>query len=308
MSTLAVVDIGSNSIKVSVLDRQNGREVLRASESVRLFSSAGGKSSLTAEVLEAGAQAVARLVAIAREQKADPIVLLGTSALRECDNRGDFDARLRALTGLNLTLVSGEVEARLAADGVRSDPALAGYQHIFAFDLGGGSLEVMEIRGQRCTLARSFPLGSVRLTQTLLDGAPGPISESAQAAFRTEVLHSLGEVIPSQVAERALIVGAGGAFAVIALYLEALGESPVGGRLPLLRIRELKDKLCRMTADERRTLPGIPADRLDIMAAALLTLCILADLTGAEAFQLTHRGVRHGMVQLLMGESGKLFS
>jgi exopolyphosphatase/guanosine-5'-triphosphate,3'-diphosphate pyrophosphatase len=308
MSTLAVVDIGSNSIKVSVLDRQNGREVLRASESVRLFSSAGGKSSLTAEVLEAGAQAVARLVAIAREQKADPIVLLGTSALRECDNRGDFDARLRALTGLSLTLVSGEVEARLAADGVRSDPALASYQHIFAFDLGGGSLEVMEIRGQRCTLARSFPLGSVRLTQTLLGGASGPISESAQSAFRADVLQSLGEVIPPQVAERALIVGAGGAFAVIALYLEALGESPVGGRLPLLRIRELKDKLCRMTADERRTLPGIPADRLDIMPAALLTLCILADLTGAEAFQLTHRGVRHGMVQLLMGESGKLFS
>jgi exopolyphosphatase/guanosine-5'-triphosphate,3'-diphosphate pyrophosphatase len=308
MSTLAVVDIGSNSIKVSVLDRQNGREVLRASESVRLFSSAGGKSSLTAEVLEAGAQAVARLVAIAREQKADPIVLLGTSALRECDNRGDFDARLRALTGLSLTLVSGEVEARLAADGVRSDPALASYQHIFAFDLGGGSLEVMEIRGQRCTLARSFPLGSVRLTQTLLGGASGPISESAQSAFRADVLQSLGEVIPPQVAERALIVGAGGAFAVIALYLEALGESPVGGRLPLLRIRELKDKLCRMTADERRTLPGIPADRLDIMPAALLTLCILADLTGAEAFQLTHRGVRHGMVQLLMGESGKLFA
>ena len=181
MSTLAVVDIGSNSIKVSVLDRQNGHEVLRASESVRLFSSAGGQSSLTAEVLEAGAQAVARLVAIAREQKADPIVLLGTSALRECGNRGDFDARLHVLTGLSLTLVSGEVEARLAADGVRSDPALAGYQHIFAFDLGGGSLEVMEIRGQRCTLARSFPLGSVRLTQTLLGGAPDPISESAQA-------------------------------------------------------------------------------------------------------------------------------
>ena len=308
MSTLAVVDIGSNSIKVSVLDRQNGSEVLRTSESVRLFPITSGEIILSAEVLEAGAQAVARLVAIAREQKADPIVLLGTSALRECGNRGDFDARLRALTGLGLTLVSGEVEARLAADGVRSDTAVAGYQHIFAFDLGGGSLEVMEVRGQRCRLPPSCPLGSVRLTQTLLGGAPGPISESAQAAFRADVLLSLGEVIPPQVAERALIVGAGGAFAVIALYLEALGEPPTSGRLPLLRIRELKDKLCRMTADERRTLPGIPADRLDIMPAALLTLCILADLTGAEAFQLTHRGVRHGMVKLLLGESGKLFS
>jgi exopolyphosphatase/pppGpp-phosphohydrolase len=151
-------------------------------------------------------------------------------------------------------------------------------------------------------------LGSVRLTHSLLAGAPGPISEPAQIAFRFDVLKTLGEVIPAQVAERALIVGAGGAFAVIALYLEALGEPPVGGRLPLLRIRELKDKICRMTAAERRTLPGIPADRLDIMPAALLTLCILADLTGADAFQVTHRGVRHGMAQLLLGESGKLFS
>lgn len=306
MSNLAVVDIGSNSIKVSVLDRLSGRELARASEAVRLFPATGGEVVLSAEVIDAGAQAVARLVAVAREKQADQIVLLGTSALRECANRADFDARLRALTGLGLTVVSGEVEARLAADGVRSDPAMAGYQHLFAFDLGGGSLEVMEIKGQRCTLARSFPLGSVRLTHSLLAGATGPISEPAQLAFRFEVLKVLGDVVPAHVADRALVVGAGGAFSAIALYLEAIGEPPVGGRLPLLRIRELKDKLCGLDAAGRRALPGIPPERLDIMPAALLTLCILADLTGAEAFHLTHRGVRHGMVRLLLGESGKL--
>lgn len=305
MSSLAVVDIGSNSIKVAVLDRLSGRELVRASEAVRLFPAAAGEVILSPETIEAAAQAVARLVGKAREQKADPVVLLGTSALRECVNRAAFDERLRSLTGLGLTVVSGEVEARLAADGVRSDPALAGYQHLFAFDLGGGSLEVMEIRGARCTLARSFPLGSVRLTHTLLGGAAGPISEPAQLAFRLSVLKVLEDVIPAKVAERALIVGAGGAFSAIGLYLEAIGEPPVGGRLPLLRIRELKDKLCRLDAAGRRSIPGIPADRLDIMPAALLTLCILADLTGAEAFQVTQRGVRHGMVQLLLSESGQ---
>ena len=126
MSTLAVVDIGSNSIKVAVLDRLSGRELSRASESVRLFPASSGEVVLSPETIEAGAQAVSRLVAQAKAQHADPIVLLGTSALRECVNRAAFDARLRALTGLGLTVVSGEVEARLAADGVRSDPALAG--------------------------------------------------------------------------------------------------------------------------------------------------------------------------------------
>jgi len=308
MSNLAVVDIGSNSIKVSVIDRLSGREVHRASESVRLFPVAPGDVVLAPDVLESGAQAVARLVEVARARQATRIVLLGTSALRECSNRADFDARLRGLTGLSLTLVSGEVEARLAADGVRSDPALAGYQHLFAFDLGGGSLEVMEIRGERCTLARSFPLGSVRLTHTLLQGAHGPLAEPAQLAFRYEVLKALGDAVPARVADRALIVGAGGAFSAIALYLEAIGEPPVGGRLPLLRIRELKDKICRLTAEERRTLPGIPPERLDIMPAALLTLTTLAELTGAEAFHLTHRGVRHGMVRLMLSESGALLA
>ena len=114
----AIIDIGSNSIKVAVLDRLSGRELARASEAVRLFPAAAGEVLLSPETIEAGAQAVARLVAKAKELQADPVVLLGTSALRECVNRAAFDARLRELTGLGLTVVSGEVEARLAADGV----------------------------------------------------------------------------------------------------------------------------------------------------------------------------------------------
>jgi len=83
MNTLAVVDIGSNSIKVAVWDRLSGREISRAAESVRLFPAAAGDVVLSNETIEAGAQAVAKLVAVARERKADPVVLLGTSALRE---------------------------------------------------------------------------------------------------------------------------------------------------------------------------------------------------------------------------------
>jgi exopolyphosphatase/guanosine-5'-triphosphate,3'-diphosphate pyrophosphatase len=89
------------------------------------------------------------------------------------------------------------------------------------------------------------------------------------------------------------------------LHLEALGEAPVGGRLPMLRIRELRDRMCAADLAGRRSIPGIPPERADIMPAALITLCVLADLTGAEAFHLSHYGVRHGMVELLLGPSGE---
>ena len=112
----------------------------------------------------------------------------------------------------------------------------------------------------------------------------------------------LKDALLNEAARDSLLVGAGGAFTAIALYLEAMGEAPVSGRLPVLRIRELKDRICKSTSDDRKQLKGIPADRMDIMPAALLTICVLADLTQAEAFYLTHYGVRQGMIQLLIAD------
>lgn len=305
MSAIAVVDVGSNSIKVAVVDAQDRRELGRLTESVRLQQDAQPGDPLPAEAQEEAAAAIGRLLDFARSKGATRFTVLGTSAVRECANRQAFAERVRQVTGVPLTIVSGEVEARLAGAGVRTDPAYQAYENIMAFDLGGGSLEVTAIRSRHFVLARSFPLGSVRLTNGYLRGGAGIIDELDQLSIRTHLLGALQSVIPAQAAENYLILGAGGAFAAVALHLEAIGEPPVGGRLPVLRIRELRDQMCALDLAGRRKVPGIPPDRADIMPAALITLCVLADLTGAEAFHLSHRGVRHGMVELMLGPSGE---
>jgi exopolyphosphatase/guanosine-5'-triphosphate,3'-diphosphate pyrophosphatase len=305
MSAIAVVDVGSNSIKVAVVDAQDRRELGRLTEPVRLQQDAQAGDLLPVEVLEEAAAAIGRLLDFSRSKGATRFTVLGTSAVRECANRQAFADKVRQVTGVPLTIVSGEVEARLAGAGVRTDPAYQAYENILAFDLGGGSLEVTAIRGRHFVLARSFPLGSVRLTNGYLRGGAGVIDELDQLSIRTHLLGALQSVLPAQAAENYLIIGAGGAFAAVALHLEAIGEAPVGGRLPVLRIRELRDQLCALDLDGRRKVPGIPADRADIMPAALITLCVLADLTGAEAFHLSHYGVRHGMIELLLGPSGE---
>jgi exopolyphosphatase / guanosine-5'-triphosphate,3'-diphosphate pyrophosphatase len=304
MSAIAVVDVGSNSIKVAVVDAQDRHELGRLTESLRLQQDAHPGDPLPGEAQEAAAAAIGRLLDFARSKGATRFTVLGTSAVRECANRQAFAERVRQVTGVPLTIVSGEVEARLAGAGVRTDPAYKAYANIMAFDLGGGSLEVTAIRGQHYVLARSFPLGSVRLTNGYLRGGAGIIDELDQLSIRTHLLGALQSVIPAQAAENYLIIGAGGAFAAIALHLEAIGEATVGGRLPVLRIRALRDQLCALDVEGRCNVPGIPADRADIMPAALITLCVLAELTGAEAFHLSHRGVRHGMVELMLGPSG----
>jgi exopolyphosphatase/guanosine-5'-triphosphate,3'-diphosphate pyrophosphatase len=299
---IAVVDIGSNSLKVSVVDTLGMKELGRSTESIRLFPSGDNPVRLHPDKIEMGAQAVSRLVKFAQDKGAQKIVLLGTSAVRECVNREDFSNKIRELCGMPLTIISGEVEARLAAQGVRVDPVYANYRNILAFDLGGGSLEISKLHGKQCTFARSYPLGSVRLTSQLQSRHDGVIDEQHQLSFQAIIRSQLKDAMLNEAARDSLIVGAGGAFTAIALYLEALGEAPVAGRLPALRIRELKDRICKLTSEERKNLKGIPGDRIDIMPAALLTICVLADLTQAEAFYLTHHGVRQGMIQLLMAE------
>jgi len=305
MSVIAVVDVGSNSIKVAVVAATDRKELGRKSEAVRLQPEGGPAEPFSVEARAEAVAAISRLLAYARSLGATRCCVLATSAVRESVGRQDFAREVEAATGVPLTIVSGEVEARLAAAGVRTDPAYQAYADILSFDLGGGSLEVSVLRGQRCVLARSFPLGSVRLTHGFLRGGNGPVDELDQLSIRTHLLASLQTVVPAGAADKFLIVGAGGVFAAVALHLEALGEAPVGGRLPLLRIRELRDRMCATDLAGRRAIPGIPADRADIMPAALITLCVLADLTGAEAFHLSHYGVRHGMIELLLGPSGE---
>jgi len=306
MSAIAVIDVGSNSIKVSVVDVASRAELGRRSESVRLQLDDTHEGVLPDDIQSEAVAAIRRLVDFARSQGATRISILGTSALRETESRREFADRVLSAAGIPLTIVSGEVEARLALSGVRTDPAYHSYANILCFDLGGGSLEVSAMRGAACILARSFKVGSARLTHGYLRGGQGVVDELDQSSIRTHVHGLLAGVLPAAASEHFLIIGAGGAFVAVALYLEAIGEPPVGGRLPTLRIRELKDHLCATDLEARKRIPGVPADRADILPAALITLCVIADLTGAEAFHLTHRGVRHGMVELMLGESGFL--
>lgn len=299
MKKLAVIDVGSNSIKAIVVDATTQQEIARKTEAVRLYP-VGPKKELSPECVESAALAIAGLVAFVKENGATDVAIVGTSALRECTNQSDLVQRVKSLTHLPLTIISGEVEARLTAEGVRSDPAFSSYSKMIVFDLGGGSLEAMVMQGESCLRAKSFPLGSVRLTQAFLAGHSGKIDAQKEIDISTEVFRNIQDFLAVSHPEEYLIVGAGGGFVTLGLYCEAIGEKPINGRLPLLRIRELKDRFCSLSASERSLIPGIPADRVDIMPAALITICALADLTKAEAFYYTSRGLRHGVIQVLL--------
>lgn len=109
MKKLAVIDVGSNSIKAIVVDATTQQEIARKTEAVRLYP-VGPKKELSPECVESAALAIAGLVAFVKENGATDVAIVGTSALRECTNQSDLVQRVKSLTHLPLTIISGEVE------------------------------------------------------------------------------------------------------------------------------------------------------------------------------------------------------
>ncbi|MEY2821500.1 MAG: hypothetical protein RJA37_107 [Verrucomicrobiota bacterium] len=305
MQRLAIIDIGSNSIKATVFKVADRGEVARRSEQVRIFPSEQDADIPLAKFKEAAA-AVGRLADFARSHGSDRTVIVGTSAVRESKGARELARHVRQQTGLDVNVLSGESEARVFARGVRSDPAYSAYPDLLAFDLGGGSLEIVTTRSGEIRTARSLPLGSVRLTSGFIEGGESPLSERDVLSVSNHVATLAELILNPRMAESHLVLGAGGAFTAVAMHLEAVGEPLQSGRIPTLRIRELRDRLCKLGLAARREVPGVPADRADIMPVALITICTLADLCGAEAFHLTHHGVRHGMLDVMLSSEGTL--
>ena len=110
----AVIDVGSNSIKLLVADRAPGglREIVSTTLEVRIGTGIGsGKPSLTHEGMERGVAAISRLVSDAKAQGAERFMAVATSAVRDASNGGVFREQVQAATGLELRILTGIEEA-----------------------------------------------------------------------------------------------------------------------------------------------------------------------------------------------------
>ena len=145
---LAVIDIGSNSGRIIVVRvTANGHlEILsEARSSLRLMSDIDASGSLSADAEERTLAALFDFMAVAAGSGARRIVALATAAVREASNCDSFVADLRRQTGLNIRVIDGDEEARLAFSGAVNGLPI---EHGMLIDVGGGSFEVAHFRNR----------------------------------------------------------------------------------------------------------------------------------------------------------------
>ena len=308
MNRRAVIDIGTNSVKLLVAD-VSGREIVPVEETAdqtRLGRGFYETHILQPDVIEATAKAVGEFAKQAHELGATTIRVFATSAARDAKNSQDLLTAVKQTSGLEIEIISGEEEADWAFRGVTSDPRLA-REPLLLLDVGGGSTEFILGQGEHKHFRQSFPLGAVRLMEMWPHSdPPKPEELNGTRLWLREFLSK--RVIPqlelALARERSqgklILVGTGGSASVLAGMETGLSKFDrrkiEDTRLSLDCVRHWVEHLWNLPLAERREIPGLPRKRADVMlTGAAIYEAIMEQLRFAE-LRVTTRGLRFAAV------------
>ena len=159
---IGVIDIGSNSVRLVVYERLARSPTPLFNEKVLAGLGTGVAESgeLAPDAVARTRLALRRFAALTRQMRVKELDVVATAAVREAADGAKFISEVEAICGVPVNVLSGTEEARIAALGI-----VAGFQHPdgVAGDLGGGSLELVEVTGTQVGVGESLPLGGLRL-------------------------------------------------------------------------------------------------------------------------------------------------
>lgn len=308
---LAVIDIGSNSIRllaVELVDERSWRTLAEERAMTRLAQGLSATGEINAEAMARSIEAIVRFKAVAEKQGCTLVRAFATAAVREATNRGDFVSLVKDRTGIALELVSALDEGKLTHRSVAR--VLDLHEGTAAVvDLGGGSLEVVFSHGGVITGNTSMPLGSVRLTEAF--GGAEACSGRRYSEMRRHASGLIRKRVRRPDSPPTIMVGCGGSFTtLLTLAAAARGvmlerNSPVLsslGPVSRVQVRTMLDELRSMSLEQRLRVPGLPSDRADIVVAALATIERLMKHLGASQLHVHPGGFREGLLMRVVEE------
>jgi exopolyphosphatase/guanosine-5'-triphosphate,3'-diphosphate pyrophosphatase len=298
----AVIDVGTNSVKLLVADVAGSRiaPVLEESNQTRLGAGFYASRLLQPDAIAKTAAAVALYSAKAAKCGASSVRIIGTSAARDALNAADLAAAIRQQSGLPFQILSGEEEAEWVFRGVTSDPRFAS-RPVLILDVGGGSAEFITVENSVPGFCHSYPLGTVRLLEQLRPGDPPGLD--ALGRCRAVLRGFLDQkVVPAlqpalrQCGGEVQMAGTSGTASILARMeagAEDFNREQIEATvLPAGRLRALLEQLWQLPLAARRKIPGLPPDRADVILTGIAIYEAIMDRFGFARLQISTRGLR----------------
>jgi exopolyphosphatase/guanosine-5'-triphosphate,3'-diphosphate pyrophosphatase len=285
---LAVIDIGSNSVRLVVYERLTRSPTPLFNEKVLcgLATVVAAEGRITKAAAERVFAALRRFRALCDEMEVGELFVLATAAARNARNGAEFIAETGAICGCEVHLLSGREEAEMSALGVVSgihDPrGVVG-------DLGGGSLELVEVAGERIGMGVSLPLGGLVLQSAAHDSV-----KAATALVRS----TLTKAPPLKRLAGQTFYAVGGTWRALARLHMAETKYPLrvmhGYTLSADEARAFAAKIAALSTPELANLSGVSSGRRPLLAYGAVVLEQIMRIGKPRQVMLSALGVREG--------------
>jgi exopolyphosphatase/guanosine-5'-triphosphate,3'-diphosphate pyrophosphatase len=295
---LAVIDVGTNSVKFHLVERSDdgmSLTLVDRADMTRLGEGQSDDGALADEPVSRTVAAIAAMVTDAHGWGAFDIVAVGTAGLRRAPNRAALIDAVRDRTGVEVEVISGPDEARLAYLAATSAlPTATG--RLAVFDSGGGSTQFTFGVDGHVDEQFSVDVGAVRVAERF--GLASAVSREAL----DDVFEFLGGAL-ERLDDRPrpdAIVAIGGTSTNLAAVSHALSEYDPdvvhGTVLDLAELDRQIELYAAAGADERRSIRGLQAARAEvILGGACIVRTVLTKLDH-DRMTVSDRGLRHGVV------------
>jgi len=294
---VAVIDIGSNSGRVMVFERDAAshlRLLAGSRASLRLVHDVDTRQKLTEATMSRTLEALRDFQAIAASAGAKRLIAVATAAMRDARNGALFAERVRRELGIDIEIIGGLKEARFGVAGAVRGLAISGG---LLFDLGGGSLQVTRFAGRRMQSAVSLPLGALRVSEKLLPSDPP--THKQMRKLRDLVRARLSKARIGRLASGEGLVGTGGTLRNLAKIDRETRHYPIrslhGYELTIDRLGEVVDWLASTKKKRRDEIPGLSAGRADSIVGGAMVIQALAEFVRAKRILVSGQGVREGI-------------
>lgn len=296
---LAIIDLGTNTCNLLIAEAGEKRsEILyQGKEGVKLGKAGIHKNMLTMEAFHRAAAALKKHLQTTSSFRAEQIVTVATSAVRDAVNKNDFSAFLLKETGLELTIISGEEEASLIFKGVKMAFGRVPDNSLI-LDIGGGSNEFIIPVNNEIAWKRSFPLGMARVTEQFPVSDPIiPEETTAIRAWFEKGLAALWDQLKGKTPDR--LIGCSGAFDTLA---DLLDETSPGTKFRITQDISLADfdrlskKVIRSTTTQREKMTGMDPLRLEMIVPSLIFIRLILRRLNIKSITQTGFSLREGVL------------
>jgi exopolyphosphatase/guanosine-5'-triphosphate,3'-diphosphate pyrophosphatase len=293
---VAAIDIGSNTLKLTVAKVGNGlvKPVYGDAQVVRLSTGLAETGRLREDRIELAITALRAFTEEARANRATEITAVATEATRSAENGPDFLDRVRADVGIDVQVIDGDEEARLTSDGVLAQIDRSG--RILIADIGGASTELIATRDGNVLGTVSLGIGSGIMTDQIVPSDPpraGELDRVEQAAadLAGAFLADHGEF------DRIILVGGVGSF-LLALVDKA-------GIVPASVLDDARRITQAVSSHALAPAVNAPVARARVLPAGFAIAKAICRLSGAPAIESVANGLRIGILLRIAGSGAR---